>query len=160
MRTTLDRFITAFNDNDLDAVMRFFADEAVYCPGDGSEHRGPAAIRRAFEPQFAGAFGSMRFDEHDRLVDESASKAAIRWTCRHDLAGAQGAGLALRLQRLLAGLFVGPRFSWEGVDVLHFNAAGLITGKYTYAGYTRPRLQKERAAPVPQRRFPTLPTVP
>lgn len=143
LREVIDRFVEAFNVNDLDQVMTFFAQDAIYRPGDGSEHRGPAAIRQAFEPQFNAAFGTMRFDEHDRLVDETSGKAVIRWVCRHDLAAAKSYSLALTLQRLVVGLLVGSRFGWEGLDVFHFNEAGKIVGKFTYANYTRPRLRKE-----------------
>ena len=149
IRDTIDRFVEAFNVNDLDAVVAFFADDAVYKPGDGTEHRGPEAIRRAFEPQFNGAFGTMRFDEHDRLIDEAQRKAAIRWICRHDLAGAKTRGLSQALQRLMIGTFVGQRFGWEGLDVFHFNGNGQIVGKFTYANYTRPRLRRELGLPLP-----------
>lgn len=151
IRDTIDRFVTAFNVNDLDAVISFFAEDAVYRPGDGSEHRGREAIRQAFAPQFAGAFGTMRFDEHDRLNDEGARKAAIRWVCRHDLTGAQPAGFGQALQRLLVGLLVGQQFGWEGIDVFHFNEKGQIVGKFTYANYRRPQLRRDlgvQLAPV------------
>lgn len=69
IRESIDAFVEAFNVNDLDRVMSFFSTDAIYRPGDGSEHRGPAAIRRAFEPQFRGDFGAMSFDEYDRLID-------------------------------------------------------------------------------------------
>lgn len=81
----IERFVSGFNRNDLDDVMAFFADDAVYLPGDGSEHRGRDAIRKAFLPQFCGAFGAMRFVVDDRIVDEAAGKATIRWVCQHDL---------------------------------------------------------------------------
>lgn len=142
VRETIDSFVEAFNVNDLDAVVTFFAEDAVYRPGDGTEHRGPAAIRRAFEPQFSGAFGTMRFDEHDRLIDEGARKAAIRWVCRHDLAGAKANNVAQLVQRLVIGTFIGQRFGWEGLDVFHFNIAGKIVGKFTYANYNRPLLKR------------------
>lgn len=148
VRETIDRFVEAFNVNDLDRVMTFFADDAVYRPGDGTEHRGTAAIRAAFEPQFSGAFGTMRFDEHDRLIDEAARKAAIRWTCRHDLSGAKAYRLRFTLQRIAISLLLGQRFGWEGLDVLHFDAAGRIVGKFTYANYARPRLRKELGVPL------------
>jgi ketosteroid isomerase-like protein len=74
----IDAFVEAFNVNDIDAVMTFFHDAAVYRPGDGKEHHGKAAIRRAFEPQFSGAYGEMRFDEIDRLLDSKSRKAAFR----------------------------------------------------------------------------------
>jgi hypothetical protein len=148
VRETIDRFVEAFNVNDLDRVMTFFAEDAVYRPGDGSEHRGPTAIRQAFDPQFNGAFGTMRFDEHDRLIDDTSRKAAIRWTCRHDLAGAKGYSLPLTLQRIGMGLLVGNRFGWEGLDVFHFNDAGKIVGKFTYANYTRPQLRRDLGVPL------------
>ncbi|MDB5975028.1 MAG: hypothetical protein JWR07_1788 [Nevskia sp.] len=143
IRKTIDGFVDAFNVNDLDKVVTFFADDAVYKPGDGSEHVGPAAIRRAFEPQFNGAFGTMRFDEHDRIIDDVQRKAAIRWICRHDLAGAKSSGLSLTLQRLAVSAVVGQRFGWEGLDVFHFDSAGNIVGKFTYANYKRPQLRRD-----------------
>src|SRR5581483_3595971 len=112
IRDTIDRFVAAFNVNDLDAVVTFFAKDAVYRPGDGSEHRGPVAIRRAFEPQFSGAFGTMRFDEHDRVIDDVQRKAAIRWVCRHDLTGAKTSGLSQAVQRFAVSAFVGRQFGW------------------------------------------------
>jgi len=143
IRETIDRFVEAFNVNDLDAVVTFFAEDAVYKPGDGSVHHGPSAIRQAFAPQFAGAFGTMRFDEHDRLIDEGARKAAIRWVCRHDLSGAKTSGFSQALQRFVIGTIVGRRFGWEGLDVFHFSADGKIVGKFTYANYKRPQLRSD-----------------
>ena len=139
----INQFVEAFNRNDLDGVMGFFAEDAVYRPGDGSEHRGRAAIRCAFEPQFAAAYGKMSFDEHDRMIDAASGKAAIRWVCRHDLSTAKPARLALNLQRIVAGLVLGRRFGWEGLDLFHFNAEAKITGKFTYANYWTPRFRRE-----------------
>src|SRR5262245_346047 len=82
----LKEFVDGFNTNSLDDVMAFFADDAVYLPGDGREHRGRTAIRKAFLPQFSGAFGTMRFVVDDQVVDENARKATIRWVCQHDFA--------------------------------------------------------------------------
>lgn len=137
----LDAFTAAFNRNDLDAVMAAFAEDAEYRPGDGSTHRGRAAIRQAFAPQFAGAFGAMRFDPEDQLVDEAARKAALRWICRHDFSGAHGRKVP-RLLKLALRARHGTRLGWHGVDVFHFDAAGKITGKYTYANYDRPKLER------------------
>ena len=137
----VDAFTQDFNRNDLDAVMAAFAEDAEYRPGDGRAHRGRAAIRAAFAPQFAGAFGAMRFDPEDQLVDETARKAALRWICRHDFSGAHG-GRMSRLLKLAIRARHGTRVGWHGVDVFHFDAAGKITGKYTYANYDRPKLQR------------------
>ncbi len=69
--------------------MTCFSDDAIYQPGDGKTHRGKAEIRAAFEPQFNGAFGAMRFDEHDRVIDVENRKMTIRYVCRHDISQMQ-----------------------------------------------------------------------
>jgi uncharacterized protein (TIGR02246 family) len=143
----LDAFNAAFNRNDLDAVMEYFADDAEYLPGDGTRHVGRAAIRAAFAPQFAGAFGAMRFDTEDRFIDEGSRKATLRWICRHDLAATPAPREGRWLRRLIRARH-GSRVGWRGVDVFHFDAAGKITGKYTYANYDRPKLSRELGDPA------------
>ena len=143
----LEAFNAAFNRGDLDEVMAAFAETAEYLPGDGSRHVGRAAIRKAFEPQFAGAFGAMRFDLEDQFVDEQARKATSRWICRHDLSGKHGARVSPFLKLFIRARH-GARVGWRGVDVFHFDGAGLITGKYTYATYDRPKLSRELGVPL------------
>ena len=115
-RATLEdlviRFTDAFNRNDLDGVMGFMADDAVYEEFTGTITRGRDAIRAAFGPQFRGDFGKMRFETEDLFVDAAAGKALIRWVCR------------LETKR-------GPG-GWRGLDILHV-ANGLVTQKLTYA---------------------------
>ena len=77
-----------------------------------------------------------------RRVGEGARKAALRWICRHDLSGAHGKRVSLWL-RLAIGARHGARAGWHGVDVFHFDAAGQITAKYTYANYDRPKLSRD-----------------
>src|SRR5687767_13037652 len=108
IQKVLDEFVASFNDNNLDRTMEFFADDATV-------HRGLPAIRAAFEPQFAGAFGAMRFDVEDQLVDEPGRKAALRWICRHDVAGGHGRSVSWWL-RLLMRLRFRSRAGWRGVD--------------------------------------------
>jgi ketosteroid isomerase-like protein len=141
LRARIDGFVEAFNVNDLDAVMTYFAEDAVYRPGDGKEHHGKAEIRKAFEPQFAGAFGKMRFDELDRLLDTEARKASIRWICRHDFQGPNGAAIPFLkrvVYRLMGG---GAQVGWQGLDVFHFDAGGKIIGKFSYGEARFPLLQ-------------------
>jgi ketosteroid isomerase-like protein len=109
---TTRAFTEAFNRNDLDAVMSWFSDDITYEQFDGQVAEGPAAVRAAFEPQFAGAFGQMWFDEEDCFVDAEAGRALISWTC----------GMA-RDDRARG---------WQGLDILHFDAAGRICRKLTY----------------------------
>jgi len=115
-RDRLERLVTgfteAFNREDLDEVMSYFADDAVYDEFNGARSVGPAAIRRAFEPQFAGAFGRMRFHTEDMFLDVACGKALIRWTLTLEEPDRQGA--------------------YRGLDILHFRPDGLLAEKHTY----------------------------
>jgi hypothetical protein len=149
LQQTIDGFVDAFNRNDLDAAMRCFAEDAVYFPGDGVEAHGIEAIRKTFEPQFAGVWGQMRYDEHDRLLDQPARKLAIRWTCRMDLTQASFYSLSFWFMRFAATLSAGSRrVCWEGLDVFHFDPEGKIIGKFTYANYPFPKLKKDPRPPM------------
>jgi len=75
------RFTQAFNRDDLDGVMSFMAEDAIYDEFNGTINRGAAAIRAAFVPQFRGDYGKMRFNAEDLFVDAVAGKALIRWQC-------------------------------------------------------------------------------
>ena len=135
----LERFVAGFNTNNLDDVMTFFADDAVYLPGDGSEFRGRAAIRQAFVPQFTRAFGAMTFLVDDRVVDEGARKAAIRWVCKHDFDQTRSP-----LMRWLLKARYGKRAGWYGTDIFHFDEQRKIVGKFSYANYgPRPHLRRD-----------------
>jgi uncharacterized protein (TIGR02246 family) len=138
----LRRFVDGFNTNSLDEVMTFFADDAVYEPGDGKTHRGRAAIRETFRPQFEKAFGTMRFIVNDEVVDEGARKASIRWLCQHDLTTMKPGP-----QRWLFRLMFGRSAGWYGTDTFHFDERGKITGKFSYANYgKRPHVRRDLGA--------------
>jgi ketosteroid isomerase-like protein len=115
------RFTDAFNREDLDAVMAFFADDALYDEFDGKQSRGVTAIRAAFAPQFRGAFGRMRFVTEDLFVDAASGKALIRWLCT--------------LER------DGKIRGWRGLDVIHVRD-GKVVEKLTYAKAERLKLDK------------------
>ena len=135
----LRAFVDCFKANDLDKVMTFFAENAVYEPGNGRTHRGQAAIREAFQPQFSNAYGTMRFTVHDQVVDERARKATIRCVCRHDFSTVRPFP-----QRWLLRALYGRRAGWCGTDTFHFDAQGKILGKFTYANYgRRPQMRRD-----------------
>lgn len=75
-------FLDAFNRNDLDAVMAFFSDDAVYDELNGERSVGKDAIRAAFAPQFEGKFGAMEFVEDDTFIDADAGKVMSSWDLR------------------------------------------------------------------------------
>lgn len=111
VRLTTD-FVDAFNRNDLDTVMGFFAEDAVYDQFDGSAAAGPDEIRAAFAPQFEGAFGEMKFVDEDLFVDPDAAKVMASWTCTLEARG--------------------EPVGWRGLDLLHWRGDRLVH-KLTYA---------------------------
>lgn len=115
------RFTEAFNREDLDGVMGHFTDDIVYEQFDGSVATGRDEVRAAFAPQFAGAFGVMRFDEEDCFVDAAAGRALISWTCSTDREG--------RVR------------GWQGLDILHVTPEGRIERKLTYGKAAKLALQ-------------------
>lgn len=115
-----NRFMDAFNRNDLDAVMSFFADNAVYDEFNGTRNEGKEAIRTAFEPQFTGAFGKMKFIDEDLFVDADAGKVMASWLCILEVKGRPT--------------------SWRGLDLLHFQGDKLVR-KLTYAKAKVPLFQ-------------------
>lgn len=142
LRDTAAAFVEAFNADDLDTVLAFFADSSEYITFDGQLHAGKAAIRAALAPQFRGDYGRIRFYTDRIIVDEQSRQAAISWVCEHTIdEDAQGAA---RLPRLALRLLWGNRARWRGVDVLQFGD-GKIIGKYTY---TQAKLPLFRRAPT------------
>ena len=117
-RLVLD-FTDCFNRDDLDGVMAYFAEDSVYDEFNGNRSEGKAAIRAAFEPQFRGDFGTIRFHQEDLILDSDAGKALISWTCSLDRGDSHNA--------------------WRGLDILHFRD-GKLTVKQTYAKADKPRL--------------------
>jgi hypothetical protein len=113
-------FTDAFNRNDLDAVMAFFSDDAVYDEYNGTRSRGVAAIRAAFVAQFRGDFGRIQFHPEDVFADAESGKAVIRWRCTLEGGAVEG--------------------SWRGLDIVHVDA-GRITHKLTYAKADLPRIE-------------------
>jgi len=121
LSSLVTRFTDAFNREDLDAVMAFFAEGAVYDEFDGKQRTGKAEIRASFEPQFRGDFGRMRFVTEDLFVDPVSGKGLISWLCTTERKG------------ILRG--------WRGLDILQF-ANGLVTLKRTYAKAERLKLEE------------------
>jgi ketosteroid isomerase-like protein len=115
-----NRFMDAFNRNDFEAVMAFFANEAVYDEFNGKRHEGKEAIRAAFAPQFSGVFGTMKFLDEDLFVDADTGKVMVSWRCRLTVHG--------------------QPTSWRGLDLLHFQDDTLVH-KLTYAKANVPLFQ-------------------
>ena len=117
-------FTEAFNREDLDEVMSWFAADAIYDEFNGVRSVGLAAIRKAFEPQFAGRYGRMRFHTEDMFLDVPAQKALIRWTLTLEEPHRAGA--------------------YRGLDILHWRGDRLVE-KHTYCKAKVPLIRKKAA---------------
>ena len=116
-------FTEAFNREDMDEVMSYFADDAIYDEFNDIRHVGRDAIRAAFVPQFAGEYGRMRFHTEDLFLDVDAGKAMIRWVLTLEQDTRQGA--------------------YRGLDILHFES-GKLTEKHTYCKAKIPLIRKKK----------------
>jgi ketosteroid isomerase-like protein len=116
-----NRFMAAFNRNDLDTVMSFFTDDAVYDEFNGKSNQGKSAIRAAFAPQFNGAFGNMQFLDEDLFIDAETGKVMASWRCT----------LVIK----------GKPTAWRGLDLLHFQGDKLVR-KITYAKAKAPLFEE------------------
>lgn len=115
-------FTEAFNREDIDEVMSYFIEDSIYDEFNGILHEGQVAIRKAFEPQFSGAFGRMRFHTEDMFLDVEAGKAMIRWVLTMEEPERSGA--------------------YRGLDLLHFEQGKLVE-KHTYSKAKIPFIRKK-----------------
>jgi ketosteroid isomerase-like protein len=122
LRARVRAFVAAFNRGDLDEVMSYFADDAVYDELSGKRNVGKHAVRDAFVPQFRGDFGKLVFDEEDLFVDAAEGKALVSWVCRRE--GSPG--------------------GWRGLDILAFRD-GLVAEKRTYTKADVPKIEASPA---------------
>ena len=104
-------FLDAFNRYDLDGVMAYFTDDAVYEELTGRVSRGREAIRKAFAPQFEGKFGPIQFIEDDTFIDAGSGKVMSSWDMTIEKDGEK------RIMR--------------GLDLLHFVGDKIVL-KQTY----------------------------
>ena len=107
-----DDFMKAFNDQDFEAVMAFFTEDAVFESLRGEHCSGKEAIAAAFKPLLEGANSRFRFDTVDTFEDTEAGKVMTSWTLTIEQNGKSS--------------------SLSGLDLLHFKD-GKITHKLAYA---------------------------
>lgn len=82
-----ERFVDAFNQMDLDAVMSFFSEDAVYEDSRGGSHTGLDAIRAAFIPLLGGTMGKISFDAEDLFMEEESGKVMASWKLNMEVDG-------------------------------------------------------------------------
>ncbi|HCU89596.1 MAG TPA: hypothetical protein DGR97_06625 [Gammaproteobacteria bacterium] len=85
LKQLTDEFLGAFNRADVDGIMMFFAEDAVYEEFHGKVNEGKAEIRKSFEGLFGGRFGTICFHEDDTFIDADASKVMSSWKLHLDM---------------------------------------------------------------------------
>lgn len=109
-----ERFVDAFNQMDIDGVVSFFSEDAVYEDSRGGSHTGHAAIREAFTPLVTGAMGTISFVAEDLFMEEETGKVMASWKLKMEV---NGDPVVVR-----------------GLDLLHFEGDRLVKK----LAYTKP----------------------
>ena len=82
-----DQFDDAFNRMNLDDIVSFFSEDAVYEDSARGRHVGHKAIRIAFEPLVGGSRGRIRFDGEDVFAEVETGKVLASWRLSLDKDG-------------------------------------------------------------------------
>ncbi len=109
-----DRFVDAFNRQNMEDVMAFFSEDAVYQDPYGKTHKGKTAISKAFEPVLNGGLGKVHFEDEDRFIDEETGKVMDSWNLHMHIGEGED-----------------KEASMLGLDLLHFDGDKLVR-KITY----------------------------
>lgn len=80
-------FLGVFNNADVDGIMRFFTEDAVYGEVHGKVREGLTAIRKSFEGLFSGNFGEVKFEPVDTFIDVQQDKVMSSWNLHLTLEG-------------------------------------------------------------------------
>jgi ketosteroid isomerase-like protein len=119
MKNALKQWNLAWDNHDLEGVMKLFHDEVLFENWTGGKARGKEALRKAWAPWFEN-HGGFRFTEEETFIDEGEQKALYRWQ--------------LEWPSFEKGC-EGKTEKRRGVDVLHFQD-GKIIRKLTYSKTT------------------------
>ena len=119
IKNALKQWNLAWDNHDLEGVMKLFHDEVLFENWTGGKAEGKEALRKAWAPWFAN-HGGFRFTEEETFIDEKEQKVLYRWQLEWPSPekGCEG-----------------KREKRRGVDVLHFQD-GKIIKKLTYSKTT------------------------
>jgi len=132
----VDDFAEAFENCELEKVMAYFMDDAVYTSYDGKRCEGLVAIRKEFTSLFSGKYGRLIFNHGQTIVDENEKKVVYTWSCEHDLE--HGCSLLL----MPVKFFSKKNKSWEGLDIFVFDEDGeYIREKQVYCRSILPKIK-------------------
>lgn len=116
-----EKFVSAFNQMNIDKVVKSFAEDGIYEDSTGGRHVGHDAIREAFEPLVGGAKGKIQFVGEDFFTEVDSGKVLISWF------------LNMELDDVVSTI--------RGIDVLHFNDDNSLAKKMAYMKVDKPHLE-------------------
>jgi ketosteroid isomerase-like protein len=119
IKRALKQWNLAWDNHDLEGVIKLFHDRVVFENWTGGKAEGKEALRKAWAPWFAN-HGGFRFTEEETFIDEKEQKVLYRWQ--------------LEWPSTEKG-YEGKREKRRGIDVLHFQD-GKIIRKLTYSKTT------------------------
>jgi len=119
MKNALKQWNLAWDNHDLEGVMKLFHEEVLFENWTGGKVKGKEALRKAWAPWFEN-HGGFRFTEEETFIDEEEQKALYRWQLEWPS---------------LEKSYEGRSEKRRGVDVLHFQD-GKIIKKLTYSKTT------------------------
>jgi limonene-1,2-epoxide hydrolase len=104
-------FLAAFTDRNVDKLVGFFSDDAVFFDGPRGVHRGKETIRSEFEAELAMGFESIKIDVNSLVAND-------------EIVMIEG------VENYIIG---GKPFSLETIGAFNINTDGLITRwRYSY----------------------------
>jgi len=119
MKKALTQWNSAWDNHDLDGVMKLFHDDVLFDNWTGGQAKGKENLRKAWESWFEN-HGGFRFTDEETFIDEDEQKALYRWQ--------------LDWPSFEKG-YEGRPERRRGVDVIHFRD-GKIIQKLTYSKTT------------------------
>lgn len=115
----MEEWNLAWDNHDLDGVMKLFRDDVVFENWTGGKAVGKEALRKAWAPWFAD-HGNFQFREEELFIDEKEQKVLYRWELSwpsHEKG------------------YEGKPEKRRGLDVIHFQD-GKIINKMSYSKTT------------------------
>lgn len=116
-----EKFVSAFNQMNIDKVVKSFAEDGIYEDSTGGRHQGHTDIRIAFEPLVGGSKGKIQFVGEDFFTEVETGKVLISWF------------LNMELNDEISTI--------RGIDVLHFNDDNTLAKKMAYMKVDKPHLE-------------------
>ena len=119
IKSLLEQWNLAWDNHDLEGVMKLFHDEIVFDNWTGGKAEGKETLRKAWAPWFAN-HGGFRFTEEETFIDDKEQKVLYRWRLEWPSSEKGHEGKPEKRR---------------GIDILHFQD-GKIIRKLTYSKTT------------------------